>query len=219
MEILLADDHDLYRQGCKLVIQQLDPEATILEARDFDEALAIVKRHKNLDLCLVALVMPRTDEAASLRGLREVAPDVPVVVISAHEDPYRARDALNAGVSGFIPKSVRSDVFLNALKLVLAGGSYFPPELISSTRTHAGARTRGPGVIESGVEYVTGLTPRQTEVLRCLVAGHTNREIAKRLGLAEGTVKAHVSAIFRTLGVRSRTQALRAAANLDMLKD
>lgn len=219
MEILLADDHDLYRQGCKQVIQQLDPEAAILEARTVDEALDILKRHKNLDLCLVDLMMPRGDEAADLQGLRAAAPDVPIVVLSAYEDPYRAREALNVGVAGFIPKSVRGDVFLNALKLVLAGGSYFPPELISSNRAHAGPRGGRPGMVESGVEYVTGLTPRQVEVLRCLVAGHTNREIAQRLGLAEGTVKAHVSAIYRTLGVRSRTQALRAAANLDMLKD
>jgi DNA-binding NarL/FixJ family response regulator len=208
LKILVADDHALFRDGLRYLLGQLDGALELLEAKDGAEALELARAHPDLDLVLLDLGMPGIDGLAGLRLLRARCPAVPVVILSASEEPADVRQALDAGALGFIPKSSTSQVMLSALRLVLSGGMYLPPSYME--RSHA---VRVPLAAASSVESL-GLTPRQLDVLRLLGQGHSNKEIARVLDLAEGTVKLHISAILRALGVDNRTRAVVAAARL-----
>lgn len=210
MKILIADDHALFRDGLRYVLARLgDDAAEIFEAKDGAEALALVAAHPDLDLVLLDLAMPGMDGIAGLRALRARSPSMPVVILSASEEPADIRLALDRGAMGFIPKSSSSEVMLSALRLVLAGGVYLPPAFLD--RSRAG---KGPVVSATPSLENLGLTARQTDVLRLLGQGKSNKEIARALELAEGTVKLHVSAVLRALDAVNRTQAVVAAARL-----
>ena len=207
MKILVADDHALFRDGLRYLLGQLGAPVEVFEAKDGAGALELVGLHPDLELVLLDLAMPGIDGLAGLRLLRARCPAVPVVILSGSEEPADVRQALDAGALGFIPKSSTSQVMLNALRLVLSGGTYLPPSYLE--------RTQGMRVplAASSVDSL-GLTPRQLDVLRLLGQGHSNKEIARVLELAEGTVKLHISAILRALGVNNRTRAVVAAARL-----
>jgi len=207
VKILVADDHALFRDGLRYVLARLGDEVEVLEAKDCTEALALVGSRPDLDLLLLDLAMPGMDGLAGLRVLRARRPSMPVVILSASEEPADVRQALDRGAMGFIPKSSTSSVMLGALRLVLSGGVYLPPAFLDRFQTG-----RTPTAVPS-IEAL-GLTPRQHDVLRLLGKGQSNKEIARVLGLAEGTVKLHISAILRALGVGSRTRAVIAAARL-----
>ncbi|BEP94000.1 response regulator transcription factor [Acidovorax sp. A79] len=206
MKIILADDHTLFREGLQHLLSALDPQAQVLEANDYASAALLVVEHPDAALALVDLDMPGRDASApgggGLERLLALAPGVPVVVLSAREDPAVVRDVLDAGAMGFISKRERAAVMLNALHLVLAGGIYLPPMLLG-TAARASA--------------CAALTPRQVEVLHGLANGHANKVIARQLGMSEATVKAHTGAIFRSLEVSNRVQAVRMARRLGLL--
>ncbi len=207
VKILVADDHALFRDGLRYVLARLGDDVEILEAKNCAEALALVGSRSDLDLVMLDLAMPGMDGLAGLRALRARSPAVPVVILSASEEPADMRQALDRGAMGFIPKSSTSSVMLSALRLVLSGGVYLPPAFLER---HQSGTTP---IAASSVEAL-GLTPRQHDVLRLLGQGQSNKEIARVLGLAEGTVKLHISAILRALGVHNRTGAVVAAARL-----
>lgn len=217
MHILIADDHSLFREGCKLLLQELDSDIEIVEAGDFDEVQETLKERNDLDLILLDLKMPGLGEIEGLMRTRQLAPSTPVVVVSALDDPYYAQRVMDSGAAGYIPKSANHSVISSALKLILAGGHYVPPALMSKPssqpRTNGGApsSTLFPGEIEKI------LTPRQRDVMRYLVRGDSNKGIAEKLGLSEGTVKVHVAAILKALNAANRTQAviMASGANLD----
>ncbi len=207
MKILVADDHALFREGLRYVLAQLGDEVEMLEAKDCAEALALIGNRSDLDLVLLDLAMPGMDGLAGLRALRARHPSVPVVILAASEEPTDVRQALDGGAMGFIPKSSTSKVMLSALRLVLSGGVYLPPAFLERFQT-------GRAPIAAPSLEALGLTPRQHDVLRMLGRGQSNKEIARVLGLAEGTVKLHISAILRGLGVDNRTRAVIVAARL-----
>ena len=207
MKILVADDHALFRDGLRYLLGQLGAPVEVFEAKDGAGALELVEVHPDLELVLLDLAMPGIDGLAGLRLLRARCPAVPVVILSGSEEPADVRQALDAGALGFIPKSSTSQVMLNALRLVLSGGAYVPPSYLERAQS-----VRVP-LAASSVDSL-GLTPRQLDVLRLLGQGHSNKEIARVLDLAEGTVKLHISAILRALGVNNRTRAVVAAARL-----
>ncbi|HEY2337887.1 MAG TPA: response regulator transcription factor [Burkholderiales bacterium] len=207
MKILIADDHALFRDGLRYMLAGLADEVTILEAKDSTEALATVGATPDLDLVLLDLAMPGMDGLAGLRALRGRRPALPVVILSASEEPIDVRRAIESGAMGFIPKASSSAVMLGALRLVLSGGVYVPPAYLARSRA-------GTTPITAPSADTLGLTPRQHDVLRLLGQGQSNKEIARVLGLAEGTVKLHISAILRALGVSNRTRAVVAAARL-----
>lgn len=210
MKILVADDHILFREGLRYVLARLsDDKAEILEARDGAEALDLVGVHPDLDLILLDLAMPGMDGFAGLRALRARVPSVPVVILSGSEEPIDIRWALDGGAMGFIPKSSTSEIMLSALRLVLSGGVYLPPAFLQGPRPGHGSVGRATPTLQS-----LSLTPRQHDVLRLLGQGKSNKEIARTLALAEGTVKLHVSAILKALDAGNRTQAVVAAARL-----
>jgi DNA-binding NarL/FixJ family response regulator len=196
MKILLVDDHALFRDGIALVLERLGAPLELLEAGGGAEARACVALHRDLDLVLLDVALPDEDGLETLRALRQTAPEVPVVVLSALDGHAGISRALALGAQGYIPKSTSSDVMLGAVRLVLSGGLYLPPTLLDPEVTT-------PAAASAGVP----LTVRQAEVLQLVTQGLPNKEIGVRLGIAESTVRVHVTALLKLLGVGNRTEA------------
>ncbi|HEX4884085.1 MAG TPA: response regulator transcription factor [Casimicrobiaceae bacterium] len=194
--IAIADDDPLIRAAMRGVLARLDPQPRIVEAGDMDGVLRLSAADPAPDLVLVDLRMPGGQGIDGVRALRALAPQVPVAILSADEDRAIVHALLALGVAGFIPKSHTSELIVQAVQLMLAGGNYVPLCLLGS----------GPSPLEQ-----TGLTGRRVEVLRLLSRGLSNKEIARELGISEGTVKVHLLGVFRLLGVRNRTQAVLAS--------
>lgn len=202
--VLIADDHSLFRTGLKHLVQQLFQNPTIVEATNYDEAMAAIARETPLSLILLDLRMPQMDGFATLGTLVQAAEGVPVVVLSGSTDIDDMKQCFERGAMGYIPKNEPSKVILRALQLVLSGGIYVPPALLKPT-----AEIEHSEEIEhSGENALSKLTDRQREVLDLLAEGGSNKEIARKLNLAEATVKAHLATILRILNARNRTQAV-----------
>ncbi|WP_207458444.1 response regulator transcription factor [Azospirillum sp. SYSU D00513] len=212
MKILIGDDHLLFREGLRRLLEQLHADAVFVEAGTFGEVVEQCRSGTGFDVVLMDLHMPGWPGFEGLREVQSLQPGVPVVVISASEALSDIRGALDHGATGYIPKSSSVKVMMGALNLVFSGGIYLPPGALSfGTAADAAPRRRAMELTErNGGSY--GLTQRQREVLECLRAGKSNKQIAYELGLSEGTVKIHVTAIFKSLGVKNRTQAVIAAA-------
>jgi len=212
MKILIADDHELFRDGLRHVLDQLGGSLTIVEASDFSQAVAAVEREPDIDIVLLDLAMPGMTWNEGLSRLKELLPEtVPLIVLSASDDRRHVLQAVNMGAAGFIPKTSSSRVMLSALKLVLSGGVYLPPALLEQSASQGDGLS--PLANENAVSF---LTPRQREVLALLGQGKSNKEIARVLQLAEGTVKLHVTAILKALNVNNRTRAVVAASQLGL---
>jgi DNA-binding NarL/FixJ family response regulator len=212
MKILIADDHELFRDGLRHVLDQLGGSLTIVEASDFSQAVAAVEREPDIDIVLLDLAMPGMTWNEGLQRLKELLPEtVPLIVLSASDDRRHVLQAVNMGAAGFIPKTSSSRVMLSALKLVLSGGVYLPPALLEQSASQGDGLS--PLANENAVSF---LTPRQREVLALLGQGKSNKEIARVLQLAEGTVKLHVTAILKALNVNNRTRAVVAASQLGL---
>lgn len=215
MRILICDDHALFREGLRHVLVELGQAPEILEASNSEEAIALAADDPELAMVLLDLHMPGTSGLATLETLGERFPTLPVVMVSASEDAGEIRGALDAGASGFIPKSSSGAVLRSAVQLVLAGGVYVPPVALDGAAAPAPAAAAARGA--SGLRTRYGkLTARQLEVLRLLAKGLTNREICSVLGIAEGTVKAHIAALLDALDVANRTEAVAAMRELDI---
>jgi DNA-binding NarL/FixJ family response regulator len=214
MKLLVVDDHPLFREGLRSVLDALGNDVKVTEARDFGEALSALQPGADFDLVLLDLRIPGMDDISGIKQLRDRAPDVPVVVVSALEDRRVVAEAFQNGAIGYIPKTSNSEVMVNALKLVLAGGKYLPPIMAGAYDTGLGTGN-GEG---SRPHDMPRLTRRQRDVLALIGHGKSNKEIADTLGLAEGTVKIHVTAILKALKASNRTQAAIAAANMGLVK-
>lgn len=206
MRILLADDHDLFRAGLGMVLQGLGDTVELAQAGSLSAAMDCVGKTPEFDLALLDLNMPAMNGMAGLRQFRQQFPEIPVVIVSASDSPADAQQALDAGASGYIHKSSAPQVMLSALQLVLAGGVYVPPQALRAEET-VPAPYKG---------RFGSLTARQIDVLRLLAAGKPNKLIARELGLSEGTVKIHLSTIFRVLDVNNRTEAVLAAQAMQL---
>jgi DNA-binding NarL/FixJ family response regulator len=199
MKVLIADDHAIFRQGLRAVLGSLSERVAVDEAADLATALKCAV-DKPPDLILLDLRMPGMDGFSGISAFHRRIPRVPIVILTASEDSDDVFQALAAGASGYLAKSASASVILDALRLVLVGGVYVPRELVAAAEITVQPKTEAPR-----------LTERQHEVLNLIAEGHANKEIAYRLGTSEGTVKAHVTAIMRQLGVRNRVQMLLAA--------
>lgn len=225
MKILIADDHRLVIEAVKAKLSELEPGIEFVLAMSVDELLAGAT--DDLDLALIDLNMPGADGQAHIDEIRRRHPAVPVIVLSGYEDPAIMRSALERGVLGFIPKAYSPEVMLSAVRLVLAGGVYvppmmltaLPPGIVAGVTPQAGAEPLSRGGNAGGgtqtLEHLRSvLTERQVEVLQLLSQGKPNKLIGRSLGISEGTVKIHLAAIFRALNVRNRTEAVVAAQAL-----
>jgi DNA-binding NarL/FixJ family response regulator len=206
MNILLADDHPLFREGVRHVLAQLDKQVIIHDAHDYPTLFNVAAAHPDLDLALVDLNMPGMGSHDAILRFRDEFPDIPLVILSATESRADIQRTLNAGALGFIQKSSPSRVMLEALHQVLGGDIYIPPALTDSLEAHP----------DQASSILPHLTCRQLEVLKLLIQGKTNKTIGQKLGLSEGTVKIHMAAIFRALNVSNRTEATIAARNLGL---
>lgn len=201
--ILVIDDHPLFREGLRPLLLTLLPEAEIVGVDDVESALIMAKNAQGaVRLILVDLQLPRMGGLAAIGLLRQLLPDTPIAVVSGSEQQSDARAALTAGAQGFVPKSMRPQDMLHALRQVLEGSFYAPPSMMGAI---LGVLPESGG---SGGADEHGLTQRQRQVLECLCQGWSNKEIARQLNLTQNTVKTHISAIFKALGVMSRTQAI-----------
>jgi DNA-binding NarL/FixJ family response regulator len=216
-KFLVVDHHFLIREGLCAVLKQLKSKATVLEAGNGRETMQLVSEHADIGLVLLELNLPDRDGFSLLVELRERHPAVSVVVLSAQQDRDSVIKALDLGALGFIPKSGQLEVMVGALGLVLAGGIYIPPEILSTEgRPHPSPKTTCivPGTRPlRPVEF--GLTDRQFDVLRLMMKGQSNKAISRVLNIALPTVKNHVSAIFRIMKVNNRTEAVIAASVMD----
>lgn len=212
MKIILADDHALFRDGFILLLKQLEASAEVIAAASFDEAMARAREHAEADLLLLDLNMPGMWGMESVKTVLRSFPALPVAILSAADSREVMEAMLAAGVSGFIPKSSSPQVMLSALKLILAGGVYLPVQLLPDRQSETGTSHSA-----SGSRPHLPLTSRQLDVLRLLAEGKSNKLICRELNLGEGTVKAHIAAIFRVLDVRNRTEAAVAARRLGLL--
>lgn len=210
LKILVVEDHTLVREGLVRLLAQLAREVIVRECGDFEAAAALLADEDEFDLVLLDLALPGIDGFAALDILRRDYPAIPVAVVSAFDDQPTVTRVMNLGASGFIPKAFSGDALLQAVRDILSGELFYPSSIVIGARIDdmTAVPPGSAGVLPAEI----GLTERQGQVLALMVRGLSNREIADKLGLSEGTVKIHATAIFKTLGVASRTQALVAVA-------
>lgn len=208
MPILVCDDHPLLRAALAATVAEITPDEPVLAAKDFAEAWRLAEGDPAPLLCIVDLQMPGADPKAGLRGIRDRAPGAKIVVITGSESDADLLAALDLGVDGFIPKTAETGVVEAAIRLVLAGGRYLPPrvaEIVSNLQAR-------PVADSPSAEGPYGrISERQREVLRFLVSGRSNKEIAEVLALSPATVKSHVAHILAVLGATNRTEAAMSA--------
>jgi DNA-binding NarL/FixJ family response regulator len=209
MKFLVVDDHTLIREALRGVLAELCADAVVLEAPSCQQALNLVREHPDLSLIILDLQLPDCDGFEMLTELRKNYPAISIVILSAFNDRENVVRALDSGALGFIPKTEVREVLLNALRLVLAGGIYIPANVLGPVRpspllTSAARKPASP----MPTRAVLGLTERQVEVLALIMQGKSNKLICRALGLAEPTVKNHVSAILKALEVTNRTEAV-----------
>jgi len=215
MKILVVDDHPLVREAMAQLVARLGGPVEVIDAPDCAAGLALARAHPDLDLVLLDLNLPGLRGIAALERFRRDHPTLPVVVVSAFRDRHTVADVMRHGAVGFIPKSSGRDTIVNALRFVLAGSVYVPPE--AALDEDAGhelslASLRGHAAPAATI----GLTPRQGQVLALVMKGRVNKEICRELGLAERTVKAHLTAVLNALRVTNRTQAVIAANRIGL---
>jgi two-component system, NarL family, nitrate/nitrite response regulator NarL len=218
LKVLVIDDHPLVQEGVSAALESLADDVTVMSARDGEQGLATAAENPDLDLVLLDLALPGMSGFNLIGKLHERLPSLPVVVLSALEEPENVRHAINAGAMGFVPKSAATRVLIEVLQQVLEGNVTVPLALQSSgppiSHAFPGATGDSPSASEPDVAL---LTLRQLEVLSRVCQGKTNKQIATELGLSEKTVKAHVTAIFKVLGVVNRTQAVLVARRVGMI--
>jgi DNA-binding NarL/FixJ family response regulator len=205
---VIADDHPLFRGALREAVTGVFDRAEVAEAGTFEEVSELLERGGgDIDLILLDLRMPGVRGFSGLMYLRAQYPSLPIVVVSASDDPAVIRRCIDFGASGFIPKTLGIEALRQAIARVLQGEVWTPPD-VDLTR-------QSDGEITAMIARLSTLTPQQVRVLMMLSAGLLNKQIAYELGVSEATVKAHVSAILQKLGVESRTQAVIAAGKIE----
>lgn len=199
-EILIADDHPLFRSALQQALTLgLGSEVRLVEAASIAELEACLGEKSDWDLVLLDLNMPGAYGFSGLVLLRGQYPQIPVVMISAQEEAAVVARSREFGASGFIPKSSPLEIIQQAVRQVLDGDVWWPPQVSAAASVSAEAKAASAGL--------ASLTPQQFRVLTMVCEGLLNKQIAFELSVSEATIKAHVTAIFRKLGVRTRTQA------------
>ena len=212
-KILIVDDHPLFREAIHNVIQDGFPGSEILETADLDSALSMTLENDDLDLVLLDLNMPGMHGLNGLINMRNEAPTIPVVIVSAEQDKQIVLQAITYGACGFITKSSPRAQMTEAIEQILNGNVYLPSDIIRSQKQ----TTRRSQHNEQSIppELLQALTRKQLLVLERMTKGESNKQIAYNLDIAETTVKAHVSAILRKLNVHNRVQAILSAGDID----
>jgi two-component system, NarL family, nitrate/nitrite response regulator NarL len=212
MKLLIIDDHSIMRAGFAVLLAQPGSEIEVVQAGDAADGIAAVEVHADLDAVFLDLNMPGEGGLHALREIGKRRPDLPVIILSSSEDPADVRRALAGGALGYVPKSSGPQTLMSVLRLVLAGEVYVPPLMLKEAPLPI-PTINGPADAPVGGD----LTDRQVDVLRLLGRGLSNKEIGRTLQVSERTVKAHVTAIFKSLRVVNRAQAVEAARRAALL--
>ncbi len=206
LTFIITDDHGIFRSGLKMIIQGMYPDAEIREAASGQEVSKLLAELGEVDLVLLDLGLPDCQGLDLLAQLKHRYLATPFAVISASEELQLVQEAIKLGALGYLPKSSSNAVISSAIQLMLSGGVYVPHDLVN-----------GAPIPAAGASAEVMLTPRQTEVLRLLAEGLSNKQIGTQLNIAPGTIKAHIAAIFRELSAANRTQAVHRARELKII--
>jgi DNA-binding NarL/FixJ family response regulator len=214
LKVLLADDHALFRDGMRYVLQQLSDQVDILCTGNLSDALKAAETNPAIDIALLDLNMPGSDGVGSIRVFNQLYPHIPIVVVSGSENRSEIEWAMEYGAMGFISKTTTAKEMVIALRAVLDGDVYFPLQLLANDDNNVSAADADSNYI---IAARHGLTKRQIESLQLLAEGLSNKEISLRMNLADGTIKAHIAAAYQTLKVSNRTDAVRKAHKLGLI--
>ncbi|MBR1825738.1 MAG: response regulator transcription factor [Alphaproteobacteria bacterium] len=221
MKFLIADDHELFLQGLEFILHKEYPQTEIVLAKNYTEIFSVLEAQKDFDLILTDLAMPGADWLEAIERIHKICPDVPIVIISAVFEREILQKTYDLGVSGYVSKAFPNSLIIGAINLVLAGGVYIPPEILQMSENSPSEKVQKllKNLNQPQVKSDKSLTPRQTEVLHCMAEGMSNKQIAYKLNVSEGTVKIHITLLMRTLEVTNRTAAVRKAVQYGLLKD
>ena len=214
MKILIVDDHSLVREGLKAILSLSELSPIFVEAWDADTVQTQLELHPDIALMLLDIQMPGCTGLELLSRIVRQRPQLPIIMLSAEHDMQTVTTALSSGASGFLSKTSLNQVLVSAIRLVLAGGIYIPPEPLykaTPNRTTSRLPEKTTPTFES-----LGFTARQIDVFRLLVQGQSNKQICRQIDVAEATVKIHVRAILRSLTVSSRSEAIAKVAQLGL---
>ncbi len=212
---LIADDHSLYRMGLAFLLKDRMGLAEVIEVGSFDDALDRLAASPDIAMALFDLSMPGMGGPESLTVVKETYPDVKVAVVSGSEDREHVMKAVSIGLSGYVPKSLSEDEIAKALQLILDGHVYIPNFMTATAKPRtANVDPKPPAVSDGNERRVENLTPRQRDVLKGILRGLSNKEVARDLDIAEGTVKIHLAALFVHFSVRNRTELATRAQTL-----
>lgn len=222
MKILVADDHELFLKGLELILSDLQPGIELVFAKNYNEIFNVIKEQKDFNLVLTDLAMPGAKWLDAIQKIHETLPETPIIILSAVFDKEIVQKTIEIGAAGYIPKTSSNAVIISAVNLVLSGGVYIPPELLQDSGQNEFEMLKMVEKIPENQdvsEKVKILSPRQIDVICLISQGKSNKQIAYELGLTEGTVKLHVTAILKILNVYNRTGAVVEATRLGLIKD
>ena len=206
MKVLITDDHALFIDGLRLVLEDISGDAECLVAQSTAQALTLVENHPNIDVALIDLQMPDADGILLIKKISRLKLGIPMILLSATDEAHKVRAAMQAGALGFLPKSANRQQLYTAIEQVLSGNVSLPEDIAKAIADIAEAQ-----------QYLD-LTERQKAVLRMMVKGHQNKHIADSLSITENTVKFHIKCLFTKLETRNRTECVEAAKTLGLLE-
>lgn len=221
MRILVADDHELFLKGLEFILSDVSKDLQLVFAKSYTDIFKILETDRGFNLVLTDLAMPGANWEEAITRIHSTLPETPIIILSAVFDKEIVEKTIEIGVSGYIPKTSSNAVILSAVNLVMSGGVYIPPELLNRKLPDEFNEFRQAVELPEGKaveENIKSLTPRQIDVLRCISQGMSNKQIAYALGLTDGTVKLHVTAILKILNVYNRTGAVVEASRLGLIK-
>ena len=223
MKILIADDHELFLKGLEFILQENLENIEIVSAQSYTEIFSIIEQNNSFDLIITDLAMPGANWLSAINKIHQTLTETPIIVISAVFDKEILQQTLDIGVAGYIPKTASNNLIISAINLVLAGGVYIPHELLYSGKSQskdtgkqkdyiAPLKTLENLSVTPPTGQQKGLTERQIDIVKCIAEGLSNKQIAYKLNLTEGTIKVHITVILKILNVKNRTAAVIEAA-------
>ena len=229
MKILIADDHELFLKGLEFILKENLSNPQLVTAQSYTDIFAVLEQQQDFDLIITDLAMPGAAWLPALNKIHTLIPETPVIIISAVFDKEILQQTLDIGVAGYIPKTASNNLIISAINLVLAGGMYIPHELLYSTKIntpenkqpeyYAPLKTLEKFAENNKETPQKGLTERQIDIVKCIAEGLSNKQIAYKLHLTEGTVKVHSTVILKVLNVKNRTAAIIEAAKRGYISD
>lgn len=210
MKLLIVDDHAMIRAGLAALLRQPRYDIQVLLAKSAGEGIDTIRANPDIDVVLLDLSMPHMNGFEAMKEFGRARPDLPIILLSASEDPADVRRGLAAGALGYVPKSSSPETLMSAIRLVLSGEIYVPTVMLRGGHAEAAGTQAAAGAALT-------LTKRQTEVLHLLDRGFSNKAIGRELTLSERTVKAHITAILKSLRVTNRTEAVEFARRATLI--